>query len=454
MSFLTTIVERTGDFLSSLAGSGDAAGAIRSAVLGALLAGVTCAVLGCFITLRRMALFGDMLGHAVLPGIAAGFIIAGHKSTTALLLGAMVAGLLAAWTTRVICSRSPIKEDAALGITLSTFYAVGVWLISWITGPSRPDLSAEASGLKRYLFGNPAVIQTLDLVFLGIAAAIVLLFVVLFFKELLACSFDPSFATTIGIPRRWVDAVLVLLLTLVIVVSIKILGVILVAALLVIPPATAYLLTERLRSMILCASVLGAASGFAGAYLDFVFDSGVGPTIVCVAFTFLVIAFLFAPRHGVVSRWCRHRQLALRTIRENLLATVYRIREREPDVGSELDLARLATERGEEPRATRALARKLHGSGWGEVVGSRLVLTTEGERRGRKVVRGHRLWELFLQREASLAPDHVHAGAEEVEHFLGDEAIAELERLLDYPDTDPHGRQIPATAAPDEEGAR
>jgi len=454
MPTVTTIVEQTGEFFSSLAGLGDAAGAIRSAVLGALLASVTCAVLGCFITLRRMALFGDMIGHAVLPGVAAGFIVAGHKSITALLLGALVAGLLAAWMTRAICARSPIKEDAALGITLSTFYACGVWLLSWITGPSRPDLSSEASGLDRYLFGNPAVIQTLDLVFLGIAAVVVIVFVMLFFKELLACSFDPAFASTVGIPQRLADAVLVILLTLVIVVSIKILGVILVAALLVIPPATAYLLTDRLHSMIFCASIVGAAAGFAGAWIDFVFDSGVGPSIVCVAFGILVVTFLFAGRRGVVAKWRRHRRLELRTARENLLATAYRIQERELDVGPELELSLLARERGEETRVTRALARKMHGSGWGEIVGSRLVLTPQGENRGREIVRGHRLWELFLQREASLDPDHVHASAEEIEHFLGEETIGELERLLDHPDTDPHGREIPTASIVDEEETR
>jgi len=434
----------TREFLSSLAGEGDAAGAIRSAVLGAVLASLACSVLGCFVTLRKMALYGDMLGHAVLPGVAAGFIVAGRKSTPALLLGALVAGLLAAGFTRLICTRSRIKNDAALGITLSVFYAIGVWLLSYLTGPSRPDLSSEASGLPLYLFGNPSVIHDADLAFLTTAALVVLLVVVGLFKEFQACAFDPSFAATIGIPKRWADTTLLLLLTFVIVVSIKILGVILVAALLVIPPATAYLLTERLRSMIICSAVLGATCGVLGAWLDYVFDGGVGPSIVCVAFAVLLTVFLFGTRHGVVATWVRHRRLALRTVRENILASAYRVRERTGAAADSIDLALLAQERGEEVRATRALARRLHGSPWARVSGDRLELTEEGQRRGCNIVRGHRLWELFLQREASLAVDHVHAGAEEVEHFLSDETIAELEHLLGRPRLDPHGQPIPA----------
>ena len=440
-----SIVNDTRTFIADLTGRGDAAGARQAAVLGALLAGVSCGVLGCFVTLRRMAMFGDMLGHAVLPGVAIGFVIAGRKSTVALVLGALGAGLAAAWLTRWIRSRSLIKEDAALGISLGLFYALGIWMLSWIL--RRPELSSEASGLATYLFGNPAVISPQDLSFLGASTLIVVGAVVLLFKELLTCSFDPCFAVSIGIRRGTIDAFLIVLLTFVIVVSIHILGVVLVAAMLTIPPATAYLLTDRLPRMIAYAALLGAGAGLCGVYASVVLRIGVGPSIVCIAFAWLCAAFLLAPRHGLLGRWLRQRRLALRTVRENLLASIYRLQERgELTDAAEVPVATLAHARREPLAATAALARRLAGSGWGCLRGDAIELTAAGRERAREVVRNHRLWELFLEREASLAPDHVHAGAEEVEHFLSEEQIAALEAYLEYPTEDPHGRSIPGAS--------
>ena len=388
-----------------------------------------------------MALFADMLGHAVLPGVAVGFILAGSKSTPALLLGSLAAGLLAAALTRAITSYSPIKDDASLGITLSLFYAIGIWLLSWITRAG-PELSSQSSGLNHYLFGNPAIIQTVDLVFLVSAAVVVLALLCLFFKELTASIFDPSFTVSIGLSPRLFDGLLLLLLTLVIVVSLKILGVILVAALLVIPPATAYLLTDRLGRMIALSAFLGALSGFGGVYLDFVFGIGVGPAIVCLAFLWLMTAFLASPHHGVLGRYLLQKRLELKTLRENLLTSAWRIGERGGELAA-IPIGELARERGEEPSATRILARRMNGSNWGRFEKDLLVLNSAGQERARALMRGHRLWEIFLQREASLAPDHVHAGAEEIEHFLDSETLRELEALLDNPETDPHGKKIP-----------
>ena len=121
-----SFVDQTAEFFANLVGYGHSPGSTISAVLGACLSGLTCGALGSFIILRRMSLFADMLGHAVLPGVAIGFILAGSKSTPALLLGSLVAGLLAAALTRTITSYSRIKDDASLGITLSLFYAIGI----------------------------------------------------------------------------------------------------------------------------------------------------------------------------------------------------------------------------------------------------------------------------------------------------------------------------------------
>jgi len=169
---------------------------------------------------------------------------------------------------------------------------------------------------------------------------------------------------------------------------------------------------------------------------------GGGAAIVCLAFLGLMAAFLASPRHGILGRYLRHKRMALKTLRENLLTSAWRIGERGGELAA-IPIADLASERGEEPSATRLLARRMNGSGWGHIQSDRLVLTPSGQERARTLMRGHRLWEIFLQREASLAPDHVHAGAEEIEHFLDAETVRELEELLDNPETDPHGKTIP-----------
>ena len=443
---LDSIVEDSGTFLQNLFGRGDAAGAQQAAVLGAVLAGLSCGLLGTFVTLRRMALFGDMIGHAVLPGVAVGFILAGHKSPPALVAGALCFGLLAAGVTRWIRARSRIHEDAALGISLSVFYALGIWLLSWIT--RHPTLSAESSGLKRFLFGNPAVILPGDLWFLASSATVVVVTVVVFFKELLAVTFDTGFADSIGLRRGPIDAGLLLLLTFVIVVSINILGIILVAAMLTIPPATAYLLTRRLQQMAWCSAGLGCVASLVGVWLSAVFHIGAGPAIVCVAFAGLLLAFLFAPQQGLVRTWLAHLRLARRTVRENLLASIFRMQELEERFESTVSIENLARARGESPAETLRLASRLQGSPWGSVRDGAIHLTGAGMEKARLIVRSHRLWELFLSQETPLAADHLHDGAEEIEHHLSEAEIAALERYLEFPERDPHGKSIPSSTPP------
>ena len=434
------------------------ANTFRFAVAGAVLVGLTGGLLGSFVTLRRMALFGDMLGHAVLPGVAVGFVIAGTKNTTALLLGALGAGLLAAVLTRVVPSFSRVKEDAALGISLSLFYALGIWLLAWIT--RNPELSVEASGLDRYLFGNPAVVQAVDAWYLLVAAITVFATIAVFFKEFLVCTFDRSFAASIGVPLAAADTVLIVLVTIVVVVSIKILGVVLVSAMLTIPAATSYLLCVRFAKMCAVSAFLGASAGFAGTYFSTVFDVGTGPSIVCTSFSMLVLVFLFSPQSGIAREYVRHRRHSLRTVRENLLAAAFRVQESDPALGRTIPLARIAELRRETVAETREIAKKLLGSGWAEIddsessSGGALVLSPNGESRARRVVRTHRLWEIFLSREASLPADHVHPGAEEIEHYFDDHETDELDRLLDHPETDPHGRRIPDSSASLNEDSR
>ncbi|MEM7230753.1 MAG: metal ABC transporter permease [Planctomycetota bacterium] len=433
-------VDRDGDGELS---ANERAGAplFRMPTYAALLVGLGCGLLGAVVTMRRMALFGDMIGHAVLPGVAVGFVVWGTKSTPALLVGALASGFLASGFTRAILAWSRLKEDAALGISLSIFYALGAWLISWIT--RAPEISAQASGIDRYLFGNPGVVSQGDVISLAVASSVVVLLFVVFYKEIIVSTFDRAFSASVGIRMSWVDTILLVTLTSVIVVSIKILGVVLVVAMLTIPPATAYLLSDHFVRFSLLSAFFGALSGFGGVWISVAFDQNVGPCIVCFAFSLLTASFALSPKHGVISRFLGHQRHSLKVVRENLLSAAFRARERHGWTGGEIPIEAIAAERGETVDMTRRLLTKLRGSGWAVVRGDDLVLSEEGDKRAARIVRSHRLWELFLSREASLPDDHVHPGAEEIEHYIDEATLEELETLLEHPERDPHGRSIP-----------
>ena len=260
---------------------------LRKALFTALIVGVQCAVVGSFTILRGLALMGDAISHAVLPGIAASFFLG-----LGFFPGAMVAGLLTALGIGFVNQNSKLKNDAVIGIIFTTMFALGVVMIS---------LSPSSTDLTKILFGNVLAVRSSDMWMTIIVGAIVLLIVGLFYKEFQVSSFDPTTAAVYGLPTKGLHYLLMTLLTLVTVASLQTVGIILVVAMLIIPASTAFLLTERLPKMIALASVFGMASSLGGLYFSFTYNLPSGAAIVLVSACFFLLAFLFAPRHGVVS---------------------------------------------------------------------------------------------------------------------------------------------------------
>lgn len=261
----------------------------RSLVI-AILVGLICAVVGSYLMVQRLALLGDAISHSVLPGLAIAFILGIN-----IFVGAFVAGVLSTIAIAWIQTRSPIKEDAAMGIVFSCFFALGITLITIIQKDNKIDLN-------HFLFGNILGVTTAEVVNTAVISAIVLFVVRLLYKELLFYTFDPLGAAAAGLPVNWLNFGLMVLIALTVVASMKSVGVILVLALLITPSATAFLLVPRLHQMMILGAAIAIFASICGLYLSYFWNLPSGPGIVLVASGLFVLALLFSPRHGILTR--------------------------------------------------------------------------------------------------------------------------------------------------------
>ncbi len=417
--------------------------AVRYAAGGAVLMGVCCGVLGGFVVVRKMALMGDTLSHAVLPGVALGFLWNLSKDPVAVFIGATAAGLLGTSLVRAITHTTRLKEDAALGLVLASFFALGACLVTMIQRLP----TGNKSGVDKFLFGQAAAITAGDIGLMLAVTALVLGLVFLFYKELLVVSFDGGFARASGLPVVWLDRGLMLLLAFSVVIALQAVGAVLVSAMLITPAAAAYLLTDRLHRLLALAAAFGVAAGVVGAFFSFLgHNLPTGPLMVIGASTVFTGAFLLGPRHGVIARWWRRRDRAARTRRENTLKSLYRVCEEREFAGEGVSLTELARLRRETIEDAQRLGDELARHGLATRTDGMIYFTPSGRQRAAEIVRNHRLWELYLTNSANIAADHVHEDAEKIEHVLGEEVVRELERRLNYAERDPHGRHIPSVA--------
>lgn len=259
----------------------------RSIWVGALI-GVVCALLSCFITLKGWSLLGDALSHAVVPGVAIAYWLG-----LPFVLGAFVSGLLAVLGIGVVREHSALKGDAVIGVVFTAFFALGFVLIS---------LNPSAISLTTILFGNLLGISADDARQLAAIAVCCIAVIALRWKDLLLYCFDEHHARTLGFNTRLLGLLLLAMMSLTAVAALQTVGAILVIAMLITPGATAYLLTDRFARMLLIAPLIGGVTAALGAYLSFFFDTSVGGLIVVLQTAIFLLAFLLAPRHGLLAR--------------------------------------------------------------------------------------------------------------------------------------------------------
>ena len=392
-------------------------------MIGTALLGGMAGVVGSFAVLRGRALVGDMLAHAALPGVCLAFLITGNRQLLGLSIGALLSGLLAVGIVTVIVRWTRTKEDAAIGIVLSTFFGLGVVLLSII---QKPSTSGNKAGLGSYLFGEPGGMLNSDLLVLAVVAATVFTLVALFYKEFEIVCFDTDFARTQGWPTLWLDLAMMGMLAVVTVVGLPIVGVILMAAMIILPAATARFWTNRLAVLLVVSCALGAAAGLLGTHFGRGYPAGA--SIVLTASSLFVISLLFAPQRGVVSRLWSEYRLRRRVAEEHLLRALFELSESQHPAVPAIGLQSLR-----DYRYWWSLDRLLERAREEELIdwsANEVQLTPLGLRRAAQITKAHRLWELYLVRHADIAPDHVDRDADDVEHLLPESLVAKLEQEL------------------------
>ncbi|MBC1985483.1 metal ABC transporter permease [Listeria booriae] len=259
---------------------------LQKALLTSVIVGIVSGVIGSFIILRGMSLMGDAISHAVLPGVAVSYMLGIN-----FFFGAAAFGVIAALGIGFVNQNSRIKNDTAIGIVFSSFFALGIIMIS---------LAQSSTDLYHILFGNVLAVRNSDMWITLVIGAVVLLLVGLFYKELLVSSFDPVMAESYGLKVRVLHYFLMTLLTLVTVASLQTVGIILVVAMLITPAATAYLLTNRLSVMLFLAAGFGALSAVIGLYFSYMYNLASGASIVLAATVLFILVFVFSPKQGLI----------------------------------------------------------------------------------------------------------------------------------------------------------
>jgi ABC-type Mn2+/Zn2+ transport system permease subunit len=263
------------------------------ALLAVVLVAALCAVLGVYVVLRGMAFLGDALAHAILPGVALGYVVHGGARGPLFWWGLGTA-VLASLGIGAVSRGAQIKEDTAIGIIFAGMFALGIALVS--------TMRSYAVDLSHMLFGNVLSVTHGDLWRIGGFSLLVLLVILVFYKELLVLSFDPILAATLRLPVRLLHYLMLLLIAVSVVISLQTVGVALMIAMLVTPAATAYLLARRLPVLMLLSALIGAAAGVVGLYLSYYLHMASGPAVVLVCTAFFLLAFLFSPRRGLAWR--------------------------------------------------------------------------------------------------------------------------------------------------------
>lgn len=414
---------------------------VQWVLTGSVLLGLASGVLGAFALLRGRSLMGDVLAHAALPGVCLAFMLTGAKAIGPLMIGAAVSGLVATACIGGITRYTRVKEDTALGLVLTVFFGLGVLLLTRIAQSG----AGSQSGLDQFLFGQAAALVGADSLVMGVVALVLCAVVAVLFKELKLLCFDPQFARGLGRPVGWIDNALMLMIVGAVVIGLQAVGVVLMAALLITPAAAARCWTERLGVMVWLAGLFGALSGAAGTLIS---TAGVklptGPLIVLAATGLFLISLLGAPRRGLLARLLRFARMRFRVNRENVLRALYEIADvaggRPPAPAS---ASAVADRAGGRPASTRRVFGRLVRAGLVERLNPSseqpaYALTDRGREQAYQVVRRHRLWEMFLMYEAELAVDHVDRDADDIEHYLPEHIVRDLEGLLERDGRLPH----------------
>lgn len=441
-------------------------------VVGALAA-MACALPGVYLVLRRQSMMGDALSHSVLLGLVAAFLVM-HKAFEAswisevtyqalrhsgMFVGAVVVGVLTAVLTEWVQRLGRVDSTAALGVVFTTLFALGLLLIRLVADDIHIDpdcvLYGTVENVVLTTIGDSGV--PVAAAVNGAVLAVGLLLVVVFYKELKICAFDPALATTLGINARFVHYALMAAASATLVAAFESVGSILVIAMLIVPAATASLLTERLSVMIMLSLTIAALSawlGHAGAIAipPLVFsrigfpevrDASTAGMMSVAAGLLFATAVLFSPKQGILSRAVVRLRLNIRILGEDILGMLFRLEESHKLDSAPRQVGNIAAILDAGWLHTRIALARLERRGRVVADSAGYRLTEVGRKSAADLVRSHRLWEVYLAKHFNVPERGLHVGAERAEHYIDPALREKLDDELERPQLDPHGKAIP-----------
>ncbi|MAZ96932.1 MAG: zinc ABC transporter permease [Flavobacteriales bacterium] len=408
-------------------------------LVGTTLLAASSSVVGAFSYLKGQSLVGDAIAHALLPGVVLAFILGGVRSPSLLIFGALISGLLAHYGIGYIANKTKLKSDTAVSLVLSTFFGFGIMLMSYIQRTGQ----GQQAGLERFLLGKAAAITMQDVYVFSTLAIVLIIGVSLFYKGFQLMTFNEDFAHAIGLPMPLIRFTFTVLTVLAITIGIQTVGVVLMAALLITPSAAARVWTNSLPTMLALAAFFAGISAVFGTYISSLIPKmPTGPWVVLILSFFGFSSLLFAPKKGWFSKRRRARINQRKTIRENVLKLLFQQEEQNgmPSVLSVVEILRIRAMPSDSLTTTiKGLKKRMLIVDYGD----RYALTELGRSEGRRVVRLHRLWELYLTERLGMAADHIHPQAETMEHVITPEIEELLVKELGNPEVDPHQSPIP-----------
>jgi len=409
-------------------------------LMGSILLGMSASVIGGFAFLRKRSLIGDALAHAALPGVMMAFLLFQTRDPLIIFLGALISSFIGFFLIDWLPKNTKIKADAALAITLSFFFALGLMLLSYIQGLE----VSNKSGLDKILFGQAAAMTEGDIKLLAYVTVFILVTVVLFFQKFRLIAFNQSYARTIGLAVNRYELLLALLIVMAVVVGLQLVGVVLMAAILLTPMAAARFWSNQLPHTLIIASLLGAISAIISTQISYLAPAmPTGPWMVVSLSTLFILSLLFAPQRGLLKRYSEYNQLRKKVAEENILRTLYKLLERQNFTHNhfmQADIQAMRSMPSSQLQSTLKLLCKK------ALITSSLQgfkLTDKGLEKAAQLTRRHRLWENYLNEQAELSPEQVHQQAERIEHILTESQEAQLKLELTNSQSDPHGNLIP-----------
>lgn len=430
---------------------------LRAPTIGCMLMCFSASLIGVIVFLKKQSLLGESLSHSAYPGVILGAIFAGilelneeQDTLIAFLImsGAFISSLVGLWTINFLERRLKVRSDSALCFVLSVFFGLGMTLASQV----QFSYTSLYRKIQIYLYGQAATMSDAHIAIYGVLSLLIVVAVFSVYKELQTIAFDHTYAKSIGIPTRAIDAMIFILIVLAVVIGIRSVGVVLMSAMLIAPAVASRQFSHKLYVILMMSAFFGLVSGFFGNYFSVEISRllaikypnarlslPTGPMIVLVASTICLLSLMFAPERGLLLRLFRIASFRYHCLCENILKAIWRFDK------EEVSFDEIARHQSISALYLRFILSRLVNNGWVDrTKQENYRLTSEGKLWASKIVRLHRLWEVYLADYLGVGISRVHRSAEEMEHIITPELERELTLLLKDPKKDPHQQPIPS----------